>query len=71
MIPAGAGLTRENMIAPLRREKLVNAEGKRIGKRTQRAVTQSDITKARAAASEAVETKQGRAIMAQLGSMGK
>jgi hypothetical protein len=67
MMPIGKQYDQTKFIAPLRRVAVKDENGKRIGKRTIRAVTQNDIDKARKAAEEARQNPEGRKVLRALG----
>lgn len=65
LIPTGE--VDDNLSAPIVRARVRGADGKITGKRTQRAIASSDIDRAKAAVAKAIETKNGRLVLRQLG----
>jgi hypothetical protein len=54
-------------MAPLTRKQLTDPQGRKISKRTVKAVTQFDIDKATKARDEALKSEAGRRTLARLG----
>lgn len=68
-VPAGEAVLRDDLVAPLRRQKIESTEQTTVRsyKKTARAVTQGDIEKSLAAMNKAMESPEGRRILRELG----
>lgn len=69
LIPARESGRRSALLAPLRRVPTKDENGRKISRRTARAVTQQDLDKSLAARNAAMETPEGRRTLMALGSV--